>query len=64
MDLFQRGDETRNARKEILMEQRQQLAVRLEEMQKTLVRLDYKMKIYDEEVQTAEKDMKKIMGVD
>lgn len=64
VDLFQRGDETRGARKEILMEQRQQLALRIEEMQKTLARLDYKIKNYDDAVKVAEKDMKKILGVD
>lgn len=64
VDLFQRGDETRGARKEILIEQRQQLALRIEEMQKTLARLDYKIKNYDDAVKVAEKDMKKILGVD
>lgn len=64
VDLFQRGDETRGARKEILMEQRQQLAMRIEEMQKTLARLDYKIQNYDVAVKTAEKDMKRTLGVD
>lgn len=64
VDLFQRGDETRAARKEILIEQRQQLADRMVEMQKTLERLDYKIKNYDAAVKTAEKDMKKILGVE
>jgi len=37
--LVQQGDRTIEARKEILIEQREQLAARLKEMQKTLVQL-------------------------
>lgn len=45
--LFQQGDETIEARKELLTEQRRQLAERMEEMKKTLERLDYKIETYD-----------------
>jgi DNA-binding transcriptional MerR regulator len=45
--LFQRGDDTIGARKGILIEQRELLRLRLEEMQKTLERLDYKISRYD-----------------
>lgn len=45
--LFQQGDETVEARKELLIEQRKQLATRIEEMNKTLERLDYKIARYE-----------------
>lgn len=41
--LFQRGDDTMGAGKEVLIGQRELLRVRLEEMQKTLERLDYRI---------------------
>lgn len=45
--LFQQGDSTQQARKEILREQRDQLAQRLETMQQTLERLDKKIASYE-----------------
>ncbi len=45
--LFQQGDDTADARKAILLEQREQLAARMEEMQQTLERLDRKIEHYD-----------------
>jgi DNA-binding transcriptional MerR regulator len=45
--LIQQGDKTIEARKELLVEQREQLKQRLVEMQKTLERLDYKIKNYE-----------------
>jgi DNA-binding transcriptional MerR regulator len=47
VSLFQKGDETVQARKELLMEQREQLVTRLEDMKKTLERLDYKISRYE-----------------
>ncbi|AIF50297.1 MerR family transcriptional regulator [Pelosinus sp. UFO1] len=44
--LFQQGDETTGARKELLIEQRKQLLIKMEEMQKTVERLDYKIARY------------------
>ncbi|EHI99137.1 transcriptional regulator, MerR family [Clostridium sp. DL-VIII] len=41
--LFQQGDETIEERKELLKEQRAQLAKKMENMKKTLDRLDYKI---------------------
>ncbi|MDF2961072.1 MAG: transcriptional regulator, MerR family [Paenibacillus sp.] len=41
--LFQQGDETLEARKELLIEQRTQLKTRLEDMKKVLERLDDKI---------------------
>lgn len=56
--LFQQGDETISARKEILLEQRKQLAARIEEMNKTLERLDYKIDVYDKTVMRKERALK------
>jgi DNA-binding transcriptional MerR regulator len=45
--LVQQGDRTINARKEILKEQRELLAVRMKEMQITLDLLDHKLEVYE-----------------
>jgi len=57
--LFQEGDETIDARKELLIEQRKQLIARMEDMQKTLERLDYKIEAYEQTVVTKEKALKR-----
>jgi len=56
--LFQQGDSTVEARKELLIEQRNQLAERIEEMQKTLVRLNHKIENYGTGVRKAEAGLK------
>jgi MerR family transcriptional regulator, aldehyde-responsive regulator len=48
--LVQQGDQTIEARKEILKEQREQLAARMKEMQKTLDLLDHKIEVYENAV--------------
>jgi DNA-binding transcriptional MerR regulator len=53
--LVQQGDHTIEARKEILREQREQLAARMSEMQKTLGILDHKIKVYENAVLKKEK---------
>ena len=45
--LVQQGDETIEDRKQILVEQRVQIATKMDEMQKTLDLLDYKIRFYD-----------------
>ncbi|MDR3337867.1 MAG: MerR family transcriptional regulator [Treponema sp.] len=45
--LFQKGEDTRQVRKEILKEQRTLLAARIVELQKTAELLDYKIANYD-----------------
>lgn len=45
--LFREGDETIAARKELLIEQRRVLMEKIEELQKTLARLDYKIERYE-----------------
>ena len=44
--LFEKGDGTMQARKELLLEQRALLAARIEEMKQTLERLDRKIERY------------------
>lgn len=57
--LFQKGDETIEARKELLTEQRKQLIEKMEEMKKTIERLDYKIERYEKTVAKKEKELKK-----
>lgn len=59
VNLFQQGDETHEARKELLIEQRQQLKKRMEDMQKTLERLDNKIARYETGIVVAEKALRK-----
>jgi DNA-binding transcriptional MerR regulator len=53
--LVQRGDETIDARKDILKEQRELLLTRMQEMQKTLDILDHKIEVYENAVLKKEK---------
>jgi MerR family transcriptional regulator, aldehyde-responsive regulator len=57
--LFQQGDETIGARKELFIEQRKQLITRMEDMKKTLERLDYKIATYEQGVVEKEKTLRK-----
>jgi DNA-binding transcriptional MerR regulator len=58
--LFQQGDETIEARKELFIEQRQQLITRMEDMKKTLERLDYKIAAYEQVVVEKEKELTRL----
>ena len=58
--LYQQGEETARARKAILEEQREQLRIRLEEMQESLHLLDKKIQHYEETVCAAEENLRKI----
>jgi DNA-binding transcriptional MerR regulator len=60
MGLVQQGDETIEDRKEILIEQRDLLADRMEEMQKTLDRLNYKSDVYEKALLKREQEMLQI----
>jgi DNA-binding transcriptional MerR regulator len=53
--LFQQGDETAEARKDLLIEQRDELAARIAELQETLGYLDRKIAMYESHVLPAEK---------
>jgi len=55
--LFQQGDATIEARKELLTEQRKQLIARIEDMNKTLERLNYKIERYEQSVVEKEKEL-------
>ena len=55
--LVQRGDETIEARKEILIEQREQLLARMKEMQETLDLLEYKISVYENAVLKREQEL-------
>jgi DNA-binding transcriptional MerR regulator len=55
--LVQQGDQTIEARKEILKEQRVLLLARMKEMQKTLDILDYKIEVYENAVLKTEKEI-------
>ena len=55
--LVQQGDQTIEARKEILKEQRELLAARMTEMQATLDLLDHKIEVYENTVLKKEKEM-------
>ena len=55
--LVQQGDKTIESRKEILKEQRELLAARMSEMQKTLDILDHKLEVYEKAVLKKEKEM-------
>ncbi len=55
--LVQQGDRTIEARKEILVEQREHIAQRMKDMQKTLDLLDYKIEVYENAVLKKEKEM-------
>jgi MerR family transcriptional regulator, aldehyde-responsive regulator len=58
--LVQQGDKTTEARKEILIEQRDLLAAKMEEMQKTLDLLNHKIEAYDSALLKKEKEMNQI----
>jgi DNA-binding transcriptional MerR regulator len=67
MELVQQGDATIEARKEILIEQRDLVAARLEEMQKTLDLLNHKIEVYEQAILKKEKEMlhiEELMGGD
>jgi DNA-binding transcriptional MerR regulator len=61
--LVQHGDETIEARKQILIEQRDQLAARMAEMQKTLDLLDYKIEVYENRVLKREQEILEMIEV-
>lgn len=57
--LFQQGNETIDARKELLKEQRAQLAQKIEDMKKTLDRLDYKIERYEKGIVAKENALRR-----
>lgn len=59
VSMFQRGNSTIKARKELLMEQRRHLEERINEMKETLKRLDRKIDGYEERVLMKEEQLKR-----
>ena len=62
VDLFQQGDATLEARKNILVDQREQLIARMEEMQESLDRLNQKIENYDRDMRNAERHLRDLEG--
>lgn len=57
--LFQQGNDTIDARKQLLKEQRAQLVQKMEDMKKTLERLDYKIERYENGIVAKENLLKR-----
>lgn len=57
--LFKKGEETLEARKEILIEQRKQLIEKKNAIEETINRLNIKIERYDDLVISSEKNLKK-----
>ena len=60
--LFQQGDATIDARKAILIEQREQLIERMADMQRSLDRLNDKIDHYDQGLMMAERRLRDQLG--
>ena len=56
--LFQQGEETQEARKALLVEQRRQLLERMEDMRRSLDRLDEKIEKYDQGLARKERELR------
>ena len=59
VSLFQQGEDTTEARKQILIEQRELLLERMEEMRQTLERLNSKIDRYEQTVDVAEQKLRR-----
>ena len=57
--LFQQGDDPIDARKALLIEQREQLLARMEDMQKSLDRLNMKIERYEQGLMTKEQQLRR-----
>ena len=60
VDLFQQGDATLDARKALLVEQRDQLVSRMAEMQASLDLLNQKIDRYEQGMMTAEQQLRRL----
>ncbi len=56
ISLFKQGNKTAKTRKELLIEQRNKLLKKQEDINKTIKRLDYKIEIYDDIISGKRKD--------
>ncbi|WPC43685.1 MerR family transcriptional regulator [Clostridium sp. JS66] len=57
--LFKQGNETIEARKELLTDQRKQLVEKMEDIKKTIERLDYKIERYEQGVVIKENELRR-----
>ena len=60
VDLFQQGDDTLDARKALLIEQREQLLVRMADMQRSLDRLNMKIERYEQGLMSQERLLQRL----
>ncbi|MGU3472542.1 MerR family transcriptional regulator [Paenibacillus sp. D51F] len=58
VEMVHQGDETKQMRKELLIEQRNQLAARMDELQKTLELLNRKIENYEQSVVPVERNLR------
>jgi DNA-binding transcriptional MerR regulator len=58
VNLYYQGPSTTMARRELLIEQRGVLSARMEELKKTIERLDYKIAYYDNTLKLMEEELK------
>ena len=57
VELFRQGEETIATRKNILIEQRNQLEAKMEDLKKTINKLDYKIEVYENAILKKEKEL-------
>lgn len=55
--LFDQGDETASARRQLLIDERDKLIEKIKEMNQALERLNYKIDVYYSEIMEKEKDL-------
>lgn len=60
VSLFQEGDATLDARKNLLIDQRDQLAERMKDMQASLDRLNLKIERYEQGMMAAERNLQRL----
>ena len=60
VSLFHEGDATLDARKNLLIDQRNQLAERMKDMQASLDRLNYKIERYEQSMMAAERNLQRL----
>lgn len=58
MDLLEQGDETTQARKELLMRQSEEIRQRIEDLERALTRLQFKIDHYDEVMAESERALR------
>ena len=61
VQLFQQGDDTIEERKELLMKEREELSIKIENMKNTLDRLDYKIAKYEEKILKREETLRDML---